>query len=188
MVFDFLPVVGRVPGADGLWVAGGYSGHGNVLGFACGRLVARAILGDRDPLLELFEPSRLLVRLELELLQVELAGLRVRRLRDREILDREAGRVEERDVAGAAPAVRLAGEHRAELGDVESRDTTPAATAAASSPPWLACSQSSQKRCARRSSSTATSAFPGPSAPMSETCWPASSESPGRAPRARASR
>ncbi len=61
MVFDFLPVVGPVPGRDGLWVAGGYSGHGNVLGFACGRLVARAILGDRDPLLDLFEPSRLLV-------------------------------------------------------------------------------------------------------------------------------
>ena len=61
MVFDFLPVVGPVPGQDGVWVAGGYSGHGNVLGFACGRLVARAVLGDRDPLLELFEPSRLLV-------------------------------------------------------------------------------------------------------------------------------
>ncbi len=61
MVFDFLPVVGRVPGEDGLWVAGGYSGHGNVLGFACGRLVARAIVGDHDSLLDLFEPSRLLV-------------------------------------------------------------------------------------------------------------------------------
>jgi gamma-glutamylputrescine oxidase len=60
MVFDFLPVVGPVPGQDETWVAGGYSGHGNVLGFACGRLVARAILGDRDPLLDLFEPSRLL--------------------------------------------------------------------------------------------------------------------------------
>jgi glycine/D-amino acid oxidase-like deaminating enzyme len=60
MVFDFLPVVGRVPGRNGTWVAGGYSGHGNVLGFACGRLVARAILGERDPLLDLFEPSRLL--------------------------------------------------------------------------------------------------------------------------------
>ena len=36
MVFDFLPVVGRVPGQDGVWIAGGYSGHGNVLGFACG--------------------------------------------------------------------------------------------------------------------------------------------------------
>jgi gamma-glutamylputrescine oxidase len=61
MVFDFLPVVGEVPGEENLWVAGGYSGHGNVLGFACGRLVARAILGDRDPLLALFEPARLLV-------------------------------------------------------------------------------------------------------------------------------
>lgn len=60
MVFDFLPVVGRVPDADGLWVVGGYSGHGNVLGFACGRLVARAILGERDQLFELFDPARLL--------------------------------------------------------------------------------------------------------------------------------
>jgi glycine/D-amino acid oxidase-like deaminating enzyme len=61
MVFDFLPVVGRVPRAEGLWMAGGYSGHGNVLGFACGRLLARAILGEDDPKLALFEPSRLLV-------------------------------------------------------------------------------------------------------------------------------
>jgi glycine/D-amino acid oxidase-like deaminating enzyme len=61
MVFDFLPVVGRVPEDDRLWIAGGYSGHGNVLGFASGRLLARALLGDRDPLLDLFEPSRLLV-------------------------------------------------------------------------------------------------------------------------------
>jgi gamma-glutamylputrescine oxidase len=60
LVLDFLPVVGPVPGLSGTWVVGGYSGHGNVLGFACGRLVARAILGDRDPLLDLFEPARLL--------------------------------------------------------------------------------------------------------------------------------
>lgn len=60
LVFDFLPVVGPVPEQGGTWVAGGYSGHGNVLGFACGRLVARAIVGDRDPLLDLFEPARLL--------------------------------------------------------------------------------------------------------------------------------
>ena len=60
MVLDFLPVVGKVPGREGLWIAGGYSGHGNVLGFACGRLVAHAILGHRNPLLELFEPARLL--------------------------------------------------------------------------------------------------------------------------------
>jgi gamma-glutamylputrescine oxidase len=60
LVLDFLPVVGPVPGLPRTWVAGGYSGHGNVLGFACGRLVARAILGERDSLLELFEPARLL--------------------------------------------------------------------------------------------------------------------------------
>jgi glycine/D-amino acid oxidase-like deaminating enzyme len=60
LVLDFLPVVGEVPGMPGTWVAAGYSGHGNVLGFACGRLAARAILGDRDPLLDLFEPARLL--------------------------------------------------------------------------------------------------------------------------------
>jgi gamma-glutamylputrescine oxidase len=60
LVLDFLPVVGAVPGSPRTWVAAGYSGHGNVLGFACGRLVARAILGDRDPLLDLFEPARLL--------------------------------------------------------------------------------------------------------------------------------
>jgi len=59
MIFDFLPAVGPIPGEDGLWIAGGYSGHGNVLGFACGKLVARAILGDRDSLLDLFEPARL---------------------------------------------------------------------------------------------------------------------------------
>jgi gamma-glutamylputrescine oxidase len=61
MVFDFLPVVGRVAGDARVWMAGGYSGHGNVLGFASGRLVSRAILGDGDPLLDHFEPSRLLV-------------------------------------------------------------------------------------------------------------------------------
>jgi glycine/D-amino acid oxidase-like deaminating enzyme len=60
LVLDFMPVVGPVPGVPSAWVAGGYSGHGNVLGFACGRLVARAIRGDRDPLLDLFEPARLL--------------------------------------------------------------------------------------------------------------------------------
>ena len=55
---DMLPLVGRVPGRDGLWVAGGYSGHGIVLGFACGRLVAGAILGEASPQLELFDPAR----------------------------------------------------------------------------------------------------------------------------------
>jgi glycine/D-amino acid oxidase-like deaminating enzyme len=56
---DLLPLVGRVPGHDGLWVAAGYSGHGNVLGLLCGELAAAAILGRDDTLLELFAPARL---------------------------------------------------------------------------------------------------------------------------------
>ena len=57
---DLLPLVGRVPGRDGVWVAAGYSGHGNVLGFMCGELVAAAMTGEDDPLLDLFSPARLL--------------------------------------------------------------------------------------------------------------------------------
>jgi gamma-glutamylputrescine oxidase len=56
---DRLPLVGRLSGREGVWVSAGYSGHGNVMGLACGELVARAILGDVAPELELFEPARL---------------------------------------------------------------------------------------------------------------------------------
>ncbi len=58
---DLEPLAGPVPGREGVWVAGGYSGHGNVLGLACGDLVARAILGERPPELELFDPARFAV-------------------------------------------------------------------------------------------------------------------------------
>lgn len=60
MVMDFLPVVGPVPEMENVWVAGGYSGHGNVLGFACGELVARAVSGASAPFLDVFDPVRLL--------------------------------------------------------------------------------------------------------------------------------
>jgi glycine/D-amino acid oxidase-like deaminating enzyme len=60
LVLDFLPVVGRVPGEERVWVAGGYSGHGNVLGLLCGELVAQAILGHEPPELAWFDPARLL--------------------------------------------------------------------------------------------------------------------------------
>jgi len=55
---DSLPYVGEVPGRDGLYVSGGYSGVGNVPGFMCGRDIADAIAGsgreilfpaDREP-------------------------------------------------------------------------------------------------------------------------------------------
>lgn len=58
---DLLPLVGPVPGHDGVWIAAGYSGHGNVLGFLCGDLVGRALLGEQDALLDLLSPARLLV-------------------------------------------------------------------------------------------------------------------------------
>lgn len=60
MTEDRLPLVGPAPGHDGVWVSAGYSGHGNVMGLACGELVAQAILGRPAPELELFEPARLL--------------------------------------------------------------------------------------------------------------------------------
>jgi gamma-glutamylputrescine oxidase len=46
---DLLPFVGEVPGRPGLYVAGGYSGHGNVPGFMCGRDLADGIAGDGPP-------------------------------------------------------------------------------------------------------------------------------------------
>lgn len=55
---DLLPLAGRLPGSDRVWVAGGYSGHGNVLGFECGDLVAQAILGKPTPELAAFDPAR----------------------------------------------------------------------------------------------------------------------------------
>lgn len=56
---DLLPLVGPVPGHEGVWVAAGYSGHGNVFGILCGELVAAALAGRDDPLLQLFAPSRI---------------------------------------------------------------------------------------------------------------------------------
>ena len=55
---DRLPLVGPVRGDEGVWVAAGYSGHGNVMGLACGELVAQAILGRPAPELEFFDPAR----------------------------------------------------------------------------------------------------------------------------------
>ena len=57
---DRLPLAGPVPGRQGVWVAGGYSGHGNVLGLACGDLVGQVILGATPPEALLFDPARLL--------------------------------------------------------------------------------------------------------------------------------
>jgi gamma-glutamylputrescine oxidase len=56
---DYLPLVGPLPGRDGVWVSAGYSGHGNVLGFTCGELVAEAILGRADERVGALSPERI---------------------------------------------------------------------------------------------------------------------------------
>ena len=55
---DALPLVGRVPGREGVWIAAGYSGHGNVLGLVCGTLAADAVLGEERERRSLFDPAR----------------------------------------------------------------------------------------------------------------------------------
>jgi glycine/D-amino acid oxidase-like deaminating enzyme len=55
---DGLPLVGPFPGHDRVWVAAGYSGHGNVLGLVAGGLVADALGGRRAEELRLFDPAR----------------------------------------------------------------------------------------------------------------------------------
>lgn len=54
---DKLPLAGRVPGYDDLYIAAGYSGHGVSMAFRCGQQVAGMILGG-DPLLPAFDPAR----------------------------------------------------------------------------------------------------------------------------------
>ena len=46
---DLLPVVGAMPGSPGLYVAGGYSGVGNVLGHLCGGIAADLIATGTHP-------------------------------------------------------------------------------------------------------------------------------------------
>ena len=60
LVLDFLPVVGKVPGEAGMWVAGGYSGHGNVLGFAWERLVGAGDPRRSRPTAQALRAARLL--------------------------------------------------------------------------------------------------------------------------------
>jgi glycine/D-amino acid oxidase-like deaminating enzyme len=51
---------GRISGPSSdaaVWVSAGFSGYGNVMGLACGELVAQAILRTPAPELDLFDPS-----------------------------------------------------------------------------------------------------------------------------------
>ena len=55
---DDLPVIGRMPGVDGLFVAAGSSGHGFKTGPAVGEAIARAITSGDQPILAPFSPAR----------------------------------------------------------------------------------------------------------------------------------
>ena len=53
---DGLPYLGR--GSDGVWVSGGFSGHGNGFAYAAAELVASLIRSGRHPDADLFDPER----------------------------------------------------------------------------------------------------------------------------------
>ncbi len=56
---DDLPLMGRAPGLDGLWVAAGHMRDGILWALVVGEVMAAAILGgEPDPALALFDPGR----------------------------------------------------------------------------------------------------------------------------------
>jgi glycine/D-amino acid oxidase-like deaminating enzyme len=55
---DLLPLAGELPDRPGLFVCGGYSGAGNVLGHLCGGLVADLIATGAHPYAAVFDPAR----------------------------------------------------------------------------------------------------------------------------------
>jgi len=55
---DLLPVVGALPDSPGLYVTGGYSGVGNVLGHLCGGIAADLIATGSHPQAPSFDVGR----------------------------------------------------------------------------------------------------------------------------------
>jgi len=53
---DALPYVGPI--GEGLFVCGGFTGHGMAFGPACAELVAALVRGESHPDADLFDPSR----------------------------------------------------------------------------------------------------------------------------------
>jgi glycine/D-amino acid oxidase-like deaminating enzyme len=58
---DLLPLVGELPGRPGLYVSGGYSGVGNVQGYACGQIAADLIAVGSHPQSPPYRPERFVV-------------------------------------------------------------------------------------------------------------------------------
>lgn len=55
---DHQPALGPLPGVEGIHVAAGFSGHGFMLAPAVGRIVADAVMGSRDPALDVLGADR----------------------------------------------------------------------------------------------------------------------------------
>ena len=169
-----------------LWVAGGYSGHGNVLGFACGELVAQAIARRAAPRARALRPGAAR-RLELERgrssssarssAAIAIARSWIASPVESKIVISSAERRPSASPASTAP----------ELGHV-ARVDAPASTACASSPPWLACSQSSQKMRRARARSLRSPPCPARRRPSGSRAGPAAASLRGAAPRARRDR
>ena len=148
------------PGArEAVWVAGGYSGHGNVLGPDAASSSRGDPRGSRIPLFDrVSTPGRLL--------HPEPGARRLARraARGRPSRSRDPGSRARSSRRRWPPPSPRARRLRRETSPswVTSLARAPASTAWTRSPLWLACSQSSQKTRTRASSPTAISAFPGP--------------------------
>jgi sarcosine oxidase subunit beta len=55
---DRQPILGPLLGHDGLHVAAGFSGHGFMIAPAVGRIVAGAVAGERDTVLDILDSRR----------------------------------------------------------------------------------------------------------------------------------
>ena len=91
---------------------------------------------------------------------------------DSEVLDRQARRVEERDRRQPTSVLRPRPPGPRPARQLSSRSTIPALTPFDSSPPFEACSHSSQKSPHRSTAASSTSALPCASAPRTAKCWP----------------
>ncbi len=55
---DMFPLVGAVPGMDGVFISAGFSGHGVSMAFTCGERVARRAIGQEVEIPAAFNPAR----------------------------------------------------------------------------------------------------------------------------------
>jgi glycine/D-amino acid oxidase-like deaminating enzyme len=55
---DGMPLVGRLPGHDHVYLAGGYTGHGNAYAISAACVLTALIQGETHPAADLFDPAR----------------------------------------------------------------------------------------------------------------------------------